>query len=316
VSKLPSLVSLVPDIRQRLDAIDAETTEGAARPYWSMWSGEKRGQWLKGKLIIEAYPDIEEYEGKRGRPDNSTDHVLLTWDRVARETGRDERTIQKWVRLVATTGQKESDLKVWLEEQKPKQLERLERRQVGKPAPEPPPPMEEGTYRIIYADPPWLYSSMQHSKEEQETTLDTHYKQMPTDAIAGLPVKKWLPSDAVLFLWTTSPKLYEASDVIDGWGFEYKASIVWDKVKHNVGYYVSVRHEFLLICTRGSCLPDVKKLEDSVVSIERGEHSTKPPYFREWIDRMYLPTDGRIDRIEMFPRGEIPTHWARWGGES
>jgi len=180
---------------------------------------------------------------------------------------------------------------------------------------QPKPVLPKGLYRVIYSDPPWLYSSMQHATEEQETTLDTHYKQMPTDEIAALPVRKWLPESAVLFLWTTSPKLYEAKEVIDGWGFDYKASIVWDKIKHNVGYYVSVRHELLLICTRGSCLPDVPKLEDSVVSIERGAHSAKPPHFREWIDRMYLPPDGRVDRVEMFPRGDIPEHWDRWGGE-
>ena len=39
--------------------------------------------------------------------------------------------------------------------------------------------------------------------------------------------------------------------IIKAWGFEYKTFFVWDKVKHNVGYYNSVRAELLLVCTRG-----------------------------------------------------------------
>ena len=48
------------------------------------------------------------------------------------------------------------------------------------------------------------------------------------------------------------------------------ASFVWDKVKHNMGHYNSVRHELLLICVRGSCQPDVVKLFDSVVYVDPG----------------------------------------------
>jgi N6-adenosine-specific RNA methylase IME4 len=87
--------------------------------------------------------------------------------------------------------------------------------------------------------------------------------------------------------------------------------MVWDKVKHNVGNYVSVRHELLLICTKGSCTPDVKKLDDSVYSEERTEHSKKPEYFRNLIDKIY--PNG--NRIELFARGKI-AGWDVWGNES
>ena len=49
---------------------------------------------------------------------------------------------------------------------------------------------------------------------------------------------------------------FAAHAVIEAWGFEHKGAIIWDKVLHNFGHYVSVRHEHLLICTRGSCTPD------------------------------------------------------------
>lgn len=171
-----------------------------------------------------------------------------------------------------------------------------------------------GRFRVIYADPPWWYGTPQHSKTEQVATLGTHYPSMKTDEICSLPVKDFAADNAVLFLWATSPLLFEAKAVIDAWGFTYKASIVWDKVLHNVGHYVSVRHEFLLICTRGSCLPDSDKLHDSVVSIERTAHSVKPEKFREIIDEMYTPT--KRDRLELFARAATPKHWLSWGNQN
>jgi len=173
--------------------------------------------------------------------------------------------------------------------------------------------LPRGRYRVIYADPPWWYGTPQHGKTEQVATLGTHYPSMKTGAICDLPVGDMAADNAVLFLWATSPLLFEAKEVIDAWGFTYKASIVWDKVLHNVGHYVSVRHEFLLICTRGSCLPDSDKLHDSVVSIERTAHSAKPEQFRDIIDEMYTPVKG--DRLELFARAATPKHWASWGNQ-
>ena len=173
--------------------------------------------------------------------------------------------------------------------------------------------LPRGRYRVIYADPPWWYGTPQHGKTEQVATLGTHYPSMKTGAICDLPVGDMAADNAVLFLWATSPLLFEAKEVIDAWGFTYKASIVWDKVLHNVGHYVSVRHEFLLICTRGSCLPDSDKLHDSVVSIERTAHSVKPEQFRDIIDEMYTPVKG--DRLELFARAATPKHWASWGNQ-
>jgi len=83
---------------------------------------------------------------------------------------------------------------------------------------------------------------------------------------------------------------------------------VWDKIKHNMGHYNSVRHEFLLICTRGSCTPDVVKLYDSVQAIERTEHSKKPEEFRAIIDTLY--THG--NKIELFAR-QPADGWEVWG---
>lgn len=168
-------------------------------------------------------------------------------------------------------------------------------------------------FRIVYADPPWAYSNEQSSGKMQRTVLESHYPTMTGDQIAAIPLRNICEGDAVLFLWVTSPMLYYGGwvqKILDAWGFEYKTSMVWDKVKHNVGHYVSVRHEHLLICTRGSCTPDVKKLADSVYSEERTEHSRKPDYFRNLIDELY--PYGK--RIELFAR-ERHEGWDAWGNQ-
>jgi len=166
-------------------------------------------------------------------------------------------------------------------------------------------------YRVFYADPPWQYTSGdQHSREEQETVLGTYYPSMSIEELCNLPIYKLADDDAVLFLWVTSPLLEECFEVIRSWGFEYKTSIIWDKDAHNVGHYVSVRHELLLICTRGSCKPDSGKLLPSVVKEKRTEHSVKPETFRNMINEMY--PYGK--RIELFARRPVDG-WEVWGNE-
>lgn len=165
-----------------------------------------------------------------------------------------------------------------------------------------------GTYRVFYADPPWAYGN---AGLQQYGHASHHYPTMQTAELCALPIAKLAQADAVLFLWVTSPLLEESFQVIGAWGFKYKTSFVWDKVRHNFGHYNSVRHEFLLVCTRGSCTPDIKTLHDSVQTIEREEHSAKPEQFREIIDELY--PDGA--RIELFARGGTPRKWKRWGNE-
>jgi N6-adenosine-specific RNA methylase IME4 len=173
-----------------------------------------------------------------------------------------------------------------------------------------------GKYKIVYADPPWEYGDQRHDLEGA-TGAEHHYPTMKLSEICDLPIRDHVEENAVLFIWATSPLLEQCFEVIRAWGFKYKASFIWDKVKHNLGHYNSVRHEFLLVCTRGSCLPDNElpdgeKLHDSVIEIERtAKHSQKPAYFRELIDRLYC----RGNRIELFCREPAPG-WVVWGNEA
>jgi len=157
--------------------------------------------------------------------------------------------------------------------------------------------LPDAKYRLIYADPPWSYGNTQ---PDYYTEQRDHYPVMKLSEICSLPVSSICEDNSVLFLWVTSPILEESFQVIKAWGFKYKASFVWDKMKHNMGHYNSVRHEFLLVCVRGSCQPDVPKLFDSVQSIERSEHSKKPEEFYTIIETLY--PNGK--KIELFARGK------------
>lgn len=165
-------------------------------------------------------------------------------------------------------------------------------------------------YQVIYADPAWKYNDTCENGAIQSRGVDNIYKKtMSIDELCDLKVSELSQKNAVLFIWVTSPFLEDVFSVISAWGFKYKASFVWDKIKHNMGHYNSVRHELLLICTKGSCTPDNLKLYDSVQSIERGEHSAKPHEFYDIIETLY---SGK--KIELFARNTRPG-WDSWGNE-
>lgn len=170
------------------------------------------------------------------------------------------------------------------------------------------PPLPDGKYDVIYADPPWPY-------EDHGVTVDPgyggtrwHYPSMTVDEICALPIGELAAGDCALFIWVTSPKLDQVWPVIAAWGFEYKTSFIWDKVKHNYGYYNSVRHELLLVAGRGRSTPEVARLFDSVQVVERVGHSEKPEVFREIIETLYPSAR----KIELFARRPA-AGWDTWG---
>lgn len=166
-------------------------------------------------------------------------------------------------------------------------------------------------YSLIYADPPWMYDGGKPLSDKYGD-VQKHYPPMETSDICNLPVNELVNKDCVLFLWATAPKLPEALEVMKAWGFQYKTCIVWDKVKHNFGFYFSVRHELLLIGGIGRSTPDnTNELHDSVITIERSKiHSEKPEYFRELLSKMY-----KGDKIELFARVKSE-NWDVWGNQA
>lgn len=227
---------------------------------------------------------------------------------------------QQAAEIVGTNHQYVSDAKL-IQEKSPELADRVRsgemtipeaKREIVRRDRQEAPELPTGKYRIIYADPPWKYGNDGViGGNDNYGHVSRHYPSMSIEELCALPVSELADDNAVLFIWVTSPLLEESFDVIHSWGFKYKTSFVWDKVKHNFGHYNSVRHELLLICTRGSCTPDNLELFDSVQVIERTDvHSQKPVEFRNIIDTIYT----RGKRIELFAR-EAFSGWETWGNE-
>lgn len=168
----------------------------------------------------------------------------------------------------------------------------------------------ETKYPVIYADPPWRYENPPIGATSR--AIENHYPTMTLEEICTLPVADLATDDAILYLWATAPKLAECFDVLRAWGFNYRTHMVWDKEKIGMGYHARNQHELLLIATRGQIPPPQAGTQPSSVYREpRGEHSAKPAFFAEMIERNYPD----LPRVELFCRSPRKG-WSVWGNQS
>jgi len=163
-------------------------------------------------------------------------------------------------------------------------------------------------YPVIYLDPPWRY---EHAESESRA-IENQYPTMSLDEIKAMDMSRVAFDDCVMFMWAASPKLAEAFEVLDAWGFSYRTCAVWDKQKIGMGYYFRQQHELLLVAVKGQPpTPAPADRPSSVFSYPRGQHSAKPHEVYEIIEAMY-PT---LPKIEMFCR--TPREgWGVWGNQS
>jgi len=168
------------------------------------------------------------------------------------------------------------------------------------------PDLPEEEYDVVYADPPWRYNFSKTTNRE----IENQYETMSLSEIKQLDIPAG--EDAVLYLWATAPKLIEAIDVIDAWGFDYKTNLVWDKEQMGMGYWSRVQHEHLLVATRGDVsVPDTDDRRRSVIREQRGEHSEKPEAAASMIQEQHEDAD----LIELFAR-DARSGWDVWGNEA
>ena len=165
----------------------------------------------------------------------------------------------------------------------------------------------ETKYHIICADPPWRYDFA----ATENRAIENQYPTMGLDEIKMLPVPEITTDDAVLYLWATAPKLPQALEVMESWGFTYKTNAVWVKDKIGMGYWWRNQHELLLVGTLGNFPPPSEDLRLSSVFFEpRTAHSMKPDAIADAIAGMFP----NLTKIELFSR-QPREGWAAWGNE-
>lgn len=164
---------------------------------------------------------------------------------------------------------------------------------------------EPERYSVILADPAWEYEF----SETDNRRIENHY--LPSSLEDMKRLKPPAAEDCVLFMWATPPKLEEAIELMKAWGFKYNTGAVWDKDQIGMGYYFRQQHEHILVGVKGRLeLPDPSIREGSVFHAPRGEHSEKPEYIHEIIERMYP----MYKKLEMFARKQRGG-WDVWGDE-
>ena len=185
----------------------------------------------------------------------------------------------------------------------------LSRRIVGNPTI---PLLPEGKFDVIYADPPWKYEF----SETESRSIEAHYNTLLLEKIChyqdpgGTPVQNKFADNAVLFLWSPTPKLFESFSVIQEWGFNYRTCAVWIKDKIGMGYYFRQQHELLLVGRKGNIpIPEPANRPSSIINAPRLNHSRKPDEVYKIIMRMY-PRD---KYLELFGRRQYNEKWVVFG---
>ena len=183
-------------------------------------------------------------------------------------------------------------------------------------------PLPSKKYQVILADPPWHY----YGDPNKDQAAGKHYALMSQDALAQMPVKSIAEKKAALFMWATGPRLPQAIELMDRWGFHFRGvAYVWVKTTNSGKIisgqgvrptFVKPTTEFVLVgstCKVGRPLSLLTEKQGQVVLAPRpnNKHSAKPTVFRDNITLLL----GDVPRIELFAR-EAPFGWDVWGLEA
>lgn len=168
------------------------------------------------------------------------------------------------------------------------------------------PPLPEGCFDVILADPPWPSAD-----PDAPSAPEQHYPTMPITEICDLQVPA--ADDAALYLWAVNGQLPQALRVAEAWGFTYKGNFAWPKQNGGRGAWILDAHELLLFAIRGTWKPAEPRNRPLSVLDEPGgqRHSQKPEIAYQQIERMYP----HAARVELFARTTRPG-WTAWGNQA
>jgi N6-adenosine-specific RNA methylase IME4 len=164
--------------------------------------------------------------------------------------------------------------------------------------------LPEGLFEVIAIDPPWNYG---REYDPDNSRVANPYPEMTQ--VQLLELQPPFADDSVLFLWTTHQFIWNAKELMDKWGFTYKANIVWDKERIGMGAWVRMQCEFCLVGIKGKPTWDNTTWRD-IIREARREHSRKPDAFYTMVESV---TVGR--RLEYFSR-EQRKGWEVFGNDT
>lgn len=171
-----------------------------------------------------------------------------------------------------------------------------------------PPPLPNGRFRVIVADPPWRYDAR---ADDPSHRAANPYPQMGLEAIRALPVIDHAHDDAVLWLWTTNSHMREAFIVAEAWGFRHRTILTWAKDRMGTGDWLRGQTEHCLMAVRGKPVVTLSN-QTTLLHAPLREHSRKPDEFYALVESLCpAPINGRL---ELFARQQRPG-WVAAGAE-
>ncbi len=162
-----------------------------------------------------------------------------------------------------------------------------------------------GVYDIIVMDPPWNYG---REYDPDSSRIASPYPEMNQKQLLNMniPVDK----DGIMFLWTTHQFIWEAKELLESWGYDYKAILVWDKEKMGLGSWLRMQCEFCLLGIKGKPHWNIKDMRD-LIRAPRKKHSQKPEEFYNLIDKYF---DKKFRKLDYFARKKREG-WIVYGDE-
>jgi N6-adenosine-specific RNA methylase IME4 len=173
-------------------------------------------------------------------------------------------------------------------------------------------------FGTILIDPPWRFTNRTGKVAPEHKRL-SRYHTLTFEEIRGLPILQLAASVSHLYLWCPNALLPYGLGIMEAWGFQYKANIVWHKIRKDggsdgrgVGFYFRNVTELLLFGVKGKnarTLAPGRRQVNYMCSRKR-EHSRKP-------DEQYpiIEACSRGPYMELFARG-ARKGWVSWGEQA
>jgi len=173
-----------------------------------------------------------------------------------------------------------------------------------------------GVYGTILADPPWRFDNKTGKVAPEHRRL-RRYPTMSLEEICALPVEQYAAKKSHLYLWVPNALLREGLLVLSKWGFTYKTTLTWFKVRKDggpdgrgVGFYFRNVTETILFGVKGSLrtlAPGRRQV--NLLATRKREHSRKPDEFYGIVEAC---SPGPF--LELFARTPRE-HWVQFGDE-
>lgn len=168
-------------------------------------------------------------------------------------------------------------------------------------------------YQCIIADPPWMFKT--YSDKGLKKSPQMHYACETMEALKALPVAELAAPNCALILWSISPMMPQALEVLRAWGFDFKTKGTWAKETRDqqglamgTGHILRGASEDWLIATRGHPKPLSKSVRNLFYEARR-EHSRKPEQIYQIAKQLYAGP-----HLDLFAR-EYRDGWDGWGNE-